>query len=309
MGGNIGVPLSLAARRNASSVIELIRRSGSTSRPRLDPVRRRAAQHHAGPSRHGTLEHYAAVKERLVAAAGAPSSWRGRSSVPGNRRTGRFRRRPTTMISVAHRMTGRYDRLGDDNPSSGGRVARRPNSPTFAKASARCAARTMPNACAAVAALGDRPKRRRARGGGLTFPVCASHGRKSDAGAFSSSTTRRRPMRTPPKRRCRFGRHSLDRRRRSKEAGSRRSAPLSVESRGLPDRQVLGRFRAHARRRVSPTNAARRWTSTVAAAARDAGAEGRTTRRAAVAGLRVLRSIFEFRTTRRRVPEGRRSRC
>ena len=225
-----------------------------------------------------------------------------------DRRAGLEARRPTTLtpVSAAHA-------LGRGFVAEGARrsIARPAHGPEPSRRSRRlrvaCAARTMrrtrlpPSRRSASGRSIARDDRGRAVD--LSRALRIAWRRSDGVGACCSSTIPRRPMRTRPKRRC--GRSTtfywiiggVP-----KEGGIEPLAPaVHAHRQGLPDRRGGGRFR-RARSAPSPfeqcgTLDARCRVSR----ARRSGERGRTTGRAAVAGLRVLRSICEFRAARRRV--------
>ncbi len=155
MGGNIGVPvLSLAELR--SDIVYVVEMSSFQIdlTPSLDPsvgVLLNITPDHL--DRHGTLDHYAAVKERLVATAGRAVI--GVDDHPCREISERrfSAGKPTTMISVAH--PGLSDGLVADNSKILRRVAGRSEllADLVGIGSLR-GAHNAQNVCAAVAALG-----------------------------------------------------------------------------------------------------------------------------------------------------------
>ncbi|MFO1116303.1 MAG: UDP-N-acetylmuramoyl-L-alanine--D-glutamate ligase [Beijerinckiaceae bacterium] len=155
MGGNIGVPvLSLAAPRDDIVYVVEMSSFQIDLTPSLDPsvgVLLNITPDHL--DRHGTLEDYAAVKERLVAAA-------GRAIIGADDHLCREiaeRRfavgKPTTMISVAH------PDISDGLVADGSKLLRRAGGRSqpladLAGIGSLRGAHNAQNACAAVAALG-----------------------------------------------------------------------------------------------------------------------------------------------------------
>ena len=97
MGGNIGTadPVARAAGARTASTSSRCRRSRSTSRRRLKPtigVLLNVSPDHL--DRHGTMEHYAAIKERLVAARRSRRRRRRRRVRAAPSRAPRRRRQP-----------------------------------------------------------------------------------------------------------------------------------------------------------------------------------------------------------------------
>ena len=200
--------------------------------------------------RHGDLAGYAAVKERLVAKAGHRARRRRRRAEPGDRGASRGRAGPRAL--------------------SGCRAAQRrsPTSSSPAIASSRAGAAELRidlRRRSRSARRPQRPERRLRLCGGdarsasgattsrapsTTFPGLAH--RMEEVGrrgrVCSSSTIRRRPTPTPPRRRCSRFATSTGFSAGKAEGGRHRAAAsaLSARRQGLPDRRGRGGFRRDA---------------------------------------------------------------
>ena len=269
--------------------------------------------------RHGTmraLRRGQGAAGRRRAADGTAVDRRRRRLVRGDRRPrSSAQGKHVVRISVRRPLAdGIYAEGGADlSAATGGDGA---TDRAISPASARCAARTTPRTPPA------RPRRAlgaRARRGGDPGRACGrfpglAH-RMEEVGArarCSSSTIPRRPMPMPRRRRWpRFDRHLLDRRRQA-EGGRHRVArrtsfpriakayligEAAADFAATLDGKVAVRDRRHARRGGRARRPRRRRAPT-----RRAG-------RAAVAGLRLLRPVPEFRGARRRASASSCWRC
>lgn len=175
MGGNIGVPvLSLTTLENDIVYVVEMSSFQIDLAPSLDPsvgVLLNITPDHL--DRHGTLEHYAAVKERLVAAA-------DRAVIGADDHLCREiaeRRfaagKPTTMISVVHST------LADGVVAEGSQISRRTGGKSapvadLAGIGSLRGAHNAQNVCAAVGALGERARDgSRLQAGLASFPGLA----------------------------------------------------------------------------------------------------------------------------------------
>ena len=312
LGGNIGTAI-LSLRRRAVGRVHVIECSSYQIdlAPTLDPsvgILINLSEDHL--DRHGTMEHYAAVKERLVAGVprdgtaivGVDDEWcrddrrsarAGRQARRAGFRCGRSC--PTESMSTASGiMRAHRRRLRRDRRARRHRLAAR---------AAQCAERRLRRGGGA----GARPRRRRrSRPGFARFPGLRIAWKRSAAAARCSSSMIPKPPMPIPRRRRSPASATFS----GSPAASRRPAA----SRSLRD------FFPRIRKAYLIGEAAEEFAATLATAgaARDRrhARQGRwppppatpkrlgcaRAGRAAFAGLRLVRPVSQFRSARRRVP-------
>ena len=282
MGGNIGTAiLSLEPpRMGRVHVIEMSSYQIDLA-PSLDPsvgILLNVSEDHI--DRHGTLEHYAAVKERLVAGVqpqgtaivGVDDGWcrniADRIEQAGKR---------VVRVSVKNPLAdGIYVERETIVRAAGGARSE------IARIGGIGSLRGLHNAQNAACAVGLRAGARRqrprcCRTACAVFPASRTAWSRSAAAATCcSSTTPRAPMRTPRRMRCRPSPTSSGSpaasRRRGGITGLDRIFPAHPQS--LSDRRGGAGIRRHARRAACRTRSAQTLDVAVANAARDAEASG-----------------------------------
>ena len=311
MGGNIGVPILDLPPPSAdrASMSSNARRSRSISR-RRSADGRRADQSDARPSRPARDD---GELRRDQGAAGRQR----------RRRAGRRRRRllPRHRRAAAPRRAGGSCRSRPRrrrSPTSGSRIASssraaRPSAIDLAQAPALRGAHNGQNAAfafAAARALGAE-RRRRSRAAMASFPGLAH--RMEQVGRLGRvlfvNDSKATNADAAEKALLTLQRHLLDPRRQAQGGRHRAAAAaLSARRQGLSDRRGERRLRAHARRRGRVRTLRDARERGRRRGARRAGERRRRAGRAAVAGLRVLRPVRQFRSARRSLPRaGRRA--
>ena len=230
--------------------------------------------------RHGTLAHYAAVKERLVAGVqrdgtaviGVDDEWCAAAAERVAARAG-----PSIRISVRRRLPDGV--FVENGRRSSARPPARPRPSRRSTASARCAGCTTPRTPPA------RPRRRsrsvstprRSRTGLRSFPGLAHRmeqvGRKGAVLFVNDSKATNADSAAQAL--ASLHRHVLDCRRQAEDRRHRLARKiLPAHPQGLSDRRGGGRFRPHARRQGRLPRSLGTLERAVEAAARDAEASG-----------------------------------
>ena len=315
LGGNIGTAiLSLAppqapdARPSRVHVIECSSYQIDLA-PSLDPsigILINLSEDHL--DRHGTMAHYAAVKERLVAGVppegttivGVDDEWcraiADRLAQSGKR---------VVRISV-------HSALADGIYAEGHRIMRAvageamPIADIGGVGSLRGLHNVQNAACATAAALALGLSPAAIQAGLRSFPGLAHRmeevGRSGNVlfvNDFKSDQCRLGGASA-----CLFRRYFLDRRRQAEDRRHRIAARLlPADPQGLSDRRGGGRIRRDAGRRGRPRDNRYARQGGRRGGARCSAFDIEAAGRAAVAGLRLVRSVSQFRGARRRVPQ------
>ena len=314
LGGNIGTAiLSLAPPRasNAQPVRVHVVECSSYQidlAPSLDPsvgILINLSEDHL--DRHGTMEHYRAVKERLV--AGVPSNGTAIVGVDDDwcrgvaDRLARSGKR-VVRVSVKHAVP-------DGVYVEGQRLVRASDGSAtpIAEIGGIGALRGLHNAqnaaCAAAAALALGLSPEAIQAGLRSFPGLAHRmeevGRRDAVlfvNDFEGDQCRFRGAGA-----CLLQRHILDRRRQAEDRRHRIAAGvLSAHPQGVSDRRSGRRVRGNPGKRRSVRNCRNHRQCTRRRRAGCASLAGAGAGRAALAGLRLVRSVSQFRGPRRRLP-------
>ena len=258
MGGNIGTAiLSLEPLDEGRAYVIECSSYQIDLAPTLDPsvgILLNLTEDHI--DRHGTLQHYAAVKERLV--AGVPPDGTAIVGVDDEwcvAAADRMQQAGKRLLRVSVRRAlpdGLYldgETIMQAAGGSARAVARIGNI-----GSLRGVHNAQNAACAAGAALALGLSLDAIQQGLESFPGLAHRMEQVGARAVScSSTIPRPPMPIPPPRRWPASRHFLDRGRQAEDRRHRLAGALfSAHSQGLPDRRGGGRLRGRARRAGPP---------------------------------------------------------